>query len=369
MQSSPWKVRCATLCFTLLSITGVKLRPLGEQEKMIQLEAVKKSILDRLGLHRPPVIREKMDKDEMRKIYWLYQEKLMELRGNISMEETPKRRVHILTPKLERSTKKCGIPGNSHRYNLIFSRTQTIHQQLSVMRAELKLCKDVLAALKSAAANSTSKAMVNIYKVTESIHGNGEQEYKLLDSKSIDKDILALNMTLNVDTAVQQWIASSEKCLRLELVIILNIPFVSDGRKQMRADDALVLEVETQEQAHSKTRRARSLSVDEDCKKSEKKCCRKSLLVSFEQIGWSDWIVHPSTYEMRFCDGSCPHNYKPASMHAQIKYRMHHINGETPAPCCVPGSYDPMVLMHYNSERKLVFTVFDDMIVKKCHCA
>ncbi|XP_077332029.1 growth/differentiation factor 15 [Lithobates pipiens] len=366
MQSSPWKVRCATLCFTLLSITGVKLRPLGEQEKMIQLEAVKKSILDRLGLHKPPVIREKMNKDEMRKMYWLYQEKLMELRGNTSKDETPERRVHILTPKLEHSTKKCGKHGsNSHRYNLIFYRTQTIHQQLSVMRAELKLCKDVLAALRSAAANSTSKPMVNIYKVTESSHANGGQEYKLLDSKPIDKDMI----TLNVDTAVQQWLASSEKCLQLELVVILDKRFVNDGSKQIGADNALVLEVETQEQARSKTRRTRSLSADEDCKKSEKKCCRKSLLVSFEQIGWSDWIVHPSTYEMHFCDGSCPHNYKPASMHAQIKYRMHHINGDTPAPCCVPGSYDPMVLMHYNSERKLVFTVFDDMIVRKCHCA
>lgn len=262
--------------------------------------------------------------------------------------------------------KKCDLHGShSHRFNLIFSRTEKIHQQLSVMRADLKLCKDVLAALRTAAANSTSRALVNIYKVTKSSHANGEQKHKLLDSKPIDKDI----MTLNVDTAVQQWVASSEKCLQLELVIILDKPFVADGSKQMGSDDALVLEVETQEQTLSKSRRARSLSVDEDCKKSEKKCCRKSLLVSFEQIGWSDWIVHPSTYEMRFCDGSCPHNYKPASMHAQIKYRMHHINGDTPAPCCVPGSYDPMVLMHYNSERKLVFTVFDDMIVKKCHCA
>ncbi|XP_068127297.1 growth/differentiation factor 15 [Hyperolius riggenbachi] len=365
MQNSPWKLRCAALCFTLLSITGVQLRPLAEQEKMIQLEAVKKSILDKLGLHKPPVIREKMDKDEMRKMYWLYQEKLMELQRNGSKEDTLERRVHLLTPKLEHSRKKCGMHGsNSHRYSLVFSRTQTIHQQLSVMRAELKLCKEMLTALRSAAANSTSKAMVHIYKVSESKHANGEQEHKLLDSRLVDEDTL----TLNVDSAVQQWVSSSEKCLRLELEITFDKPFVGVGSKRIGADATLVLEVETQEHASSKTRRVRSLS-DEDCKKSEKKCCRKSLLVSFEQIGWSDWIVHPTTYEMRFCDGSCPHNYKPASMHAQIKYRMHHINGDTPAPCCVPGSYDPMVLMHYNAERKLVFTVFEDMIVRKCHCA
>ncbi|XP_073402175.1 growth/differentiation factor 15 [Dendrobates tinctorius] len=366
MQRSPWKGRCATFCFALLSITGVQLRPLAEQEKMIQLEAVKKSILDRLGLHKPPVIREKLDRDELRKMQWLYQEKLMELRGNLTKDESTENRVHLLTPKLEHSAKKYDIQKSSSRhYNLVFFRTQTFHQRLNVMRAELKLCKHILTSLRPAAANSTLKAMVNIYKVVESRHANGQQEHKLLDSKPVDKDTL----TLNVNSAVQQWLASSEKFLRLELVITLDIPFMSNRSKYIETDDSLVLEVETQEKKHFKTRKGRSLATDEDCKKSEKKCCRKSLLVSFEQIGWNDWIVQPTTYEMRFCDGSCPHNYKPASMHAQIKYRMHHINGETPAPCCVPGSYDPMVLMHYNAERKLVFTVFEDMIVRKCHCA
>ncbi|CAJ0962527.1 unnamed protein product [Ranitomeya imitator] len=416
MQRSPWKVRCATFCFALLSITGVQLRPLAEQEKMIQLEAVKKSILDHLGLHKPPVIREKLDSGELRKMQWLYQEKLMELRGNLTKDEPTEKRVHLLTPKryvvnhyyyyyyrilltfrscpfcpilklfrkcsfccmhtlktfllffiaVEHSSKKYDTQkSSSRRYNLVFFRTQTFRQRLNVMRAELKLCKHILSSLRPAAANSTLKAMVNIYKVVESRNANGQQEHKLLDSKPVDKDTL----TLNVNSAVQQWLASSEKFLRLELVITLDIPFMSDRSKHIGADDSLVLEVETQEKKHFKTRKGRSLATDEDCKKSEKKCCRKSLLVSFEQIGWNDWIVQPTTYEMRFCDGSCPHNYKPASMHAQIKYRMHHINGETPAPCCVPGSYDPMVLMHYNAERKLVFTVFEDMIVRKCHCA
>ncbi|KAM8961364.1 growth/differentiation factor 15 [Pelodytes ibericus] len=369
MQISAWKVSCAAVCLTVLSITGVHLRPMGEQEKMVQLEAVKKEILDRLGLHRPPVIREKMDHTEILKMHLLYQEKLKEIRGNMSKEEIPERIVHLLTPKLERKAKlakKWDIQEhNSHRYNLVFSRTQTFHQELSVMRAELKLCKDILSALQSTRTNSTAKTMVHIYKVEESSRNSGKKEHKLLDSKPLDTETL----TLNVESAVQQWVASSEKCLRLELVIPLAIPFVGDQQKG--GDDALVLEVETEEKNHAKTRKARSLSADdEECKKSEKKCCRKSLVVSFEQIGWKDWVISPETYTMHFCDGSCPHNYKPASMHAQIKYRMHHIsNGNTPAPCCVPASYEPMVLMHYNTEGKLTLTPFENMIVRKCHCA
>ncbi|KAM4809642.1 growth/differentiation factor 15 [Rhinophrynus dorsalis] len=367
MQSSSLKVRCTVLCFTYLFISGVQLRPLGEQEKMVQLEAVKKGILDRLGLHRPPVIREKMDLEEMRKMYSLYQEKLMELRGNMSKEEIPERIVHLLTPKLEHSTKmtkKCEMQGsNSRRYNLVFSRTQTFNQKLSVIRAELKLCKNILSKLISPGPNTTSKDMVHIYKVVEP---NGKQEHKLLDSKPLDEETLILN----VESAVQQWMASSEKCLQLELVIPSHIRFVSDNSKHKEKNDDLILEVETQENMHSHTRKVRSISADEECKKSEKKCCRKSLHVSFKEIGWSDWVIAPETYTMHFCDGSCPHNYKPASMHAQIKSRMHHIsNGATPAPCCVPASYEPMVLMHYNTEGKLTLTPFDDMIVRKCYCA
>nr|XP_014433660.1 single-stranded DNA-binding protein 4 [Pelodiscus sinensis] len=72
---------------------------------------------------------------------------------------------------------------------------------------------------------------------------------------------------------------------------------------------------------------------------------------------------------MKFCAGSCPHNHKPASMHAQIKARLHTLSKEMPSPCCVPAGYDPMVLMHYSSDGRIVSTLFEDMIVTRCHCS
>uniref|UniRef100_A0A674GIL2 TGF-beta family profile domain-containing protein n=1 Tax=Taeniopygia guttata TaxID=59729 RepID=A0A674GIL2_TAEGU len=102
---------------------------------------------------------------------------------------------------------------------------------------------------------------------------------------------------------------------------------------------------------------------------SDGKCCLKSLKVSFQDIGWSDWVIAPHSYYMRFCEGSCPHNYKPASMHAQIQSRVHSLSKAAPPPCCVPAGYDPMVLMHLDSEGRLVSSLFQDMLVTRCHCA
>lgn len=42
-----------------------------------------------------------------------------------------------------------------------------------------------------------------------------------------------------------------------------------------------------------------------NCLPEMKECCRDELYISFEDIGWSDWILHPSGYHAYFCRGSC----------------------------------------------------------------
>lgn len=42
-----------------------------------------------------------------------------------------------------------------------------------------------------------------------------------------------------------------------------------------------------------------------NCLPEMKECCRDELYINFEDIGWSDWILHPSGYNAYFCRGSC----------------------------------------------------------------
>lgn len=189
----------------------------------------------------------------------------------------------------------------------------------------------------------------------------------MTDQEPLKKDGLVLysnRVTLDVHHTVEQWRASIEESLLLE------VEFITGSGKHLEGVPELVLEMEVAEPVFEEKRRTRRRApVKDDCE-GEERCCRKSLSVSFKDVGWSDWVVAPESYTMHFCDGSCPSNYRPASMHAQVKSQLHRMTkGATPRPCCVPATYNPMVLMHYDSQGKLTITAFNDMIVSSCHCA
>ncbi|KAG6927756.1 growth differentiation factor 15 [Chelydra serpentina] len=361
MPGSMRDFRCAATCLLLL-LSGVELRPHGWAESRRQLQTIQRRILDRLGLQQPPVPRQRLDPDGVRRAHQLYREQLSQLRGNRSREESrvpaPPRTLHLLTPKLER---RPDASAGSCCYNLVLSRTEAFQQALSVTRAELRLFQQALSAHDVSRLNVSWPSRVTIYGLPEPGQRSGHP--KLLHSYALD----ALTLSLDLGAAVRRWAASTEQRLHLQLVFAADISAFLATNRTSQGAETLNLEVETQEYLGSRPRKARAL--EEECKKSDGKCCLKSLKVSFHDIGWSDWVIAPNSYYMKFCEGSCPHNYKPASMHAQIKARMHTLSKETPAPCCVPAGYDPMVLMHYNSDGRLVSTLFEDMIVTKCHCA
>ncbi|XP_041281297.1 growth/differentiation factor 15 [Onychostruthus taczanowskii] len=356
----------------LLLLSAADSRPHTWDQDRFQLEAVKKEILERLGMPAPPVIRRQLDQESIQRAQRLYQRKVAELAGNRSREEEEEeeeaasrsRRLHRLTPTLlrwldvpegredsqgHRDPQGHREPLGPYRYHLLLSRTADFHRQLRVVRAELKLLKQPLSP-----PGASVPPRVTIYTLP-----GAEGTPQLLHSQELRWDSRSLDLT----GAIQPWVEGPEGTLRLEMDFNTDI----SAALATSGGETLLLEVETLEKAPRAARRARGL--EEECGKSDGKCCLKSLKVSFQDIGWSDWVIAPSSYYMRFCEGSCPHNYKPASMHAQIKSRVHSLSKAAPPPCCVPAGYDPMVLMHLDSEGRLVSSLFEDMLVTRCHCA
>nr|RLV63196.1 hypothetical protein DV515_00018519 [Chloebia gouldiae] len=109
-------VGAALTCLQLLLLpSAVDSRPRTWDQDRFQLEAVKKEILERLGMPAPPVIRRQLDQESIQRAQRLYQRKVAELAGNRSREEeeeeeavTRTRRLHRLTP-----TSKARLPGRS----------------------------------------------------------------------------------------------------------------------------------------------------------------------------------------------------------------------------------------------------------------
>lgn len=92
----------ATICLQLLLLLGgAEPRPHGWDEERLQVESIKRSILERLGMPAPPAPRRRLDQESIRRAQQQYEQKVAELMGNRSREEVAvavagTRRLHSL---------------------------------------------------------------------------------------------------------------------------------------------------------------------------------------------------------------------------------------------------------------------------------
>lgn len=242
-------------------------------------------------------------------------------------------------------------------YRAVFHKNPNIQTEVTLARAELKISRQILDKRTSAqpALRRDIKVKINRMKPMNSAWAH---------MSSPTNESSARDVTLDVSPEVERWMRTDGG-----QALVVDVGIVVGKKDALKANPTISLELGlTQPKATRRVRLPRSNKEDECDEQGW--CCRKSVTVSFKDIGWTDWVVAPAEYTMHFCDGTCPHNYKPASMHTQVKSRLHQITkGGTPRPCCVPAAYEPMVLMHYDIRGKLKLTPFDDLIVSKCHCA
>ncbi|XP_071348644.1 protein DVR-1 [Trachinotus anak] len=338
-----------------------------DSQKVLLLDAVKTGILSSLGLDREPRPSKKATVQELRRMQQLYREKLREMRGNSSQPTRQTRQSTtpaVLFPATVEQVKvhwKREHPQSDRHmqwYRAVFHKNPNIQTELTLARAELMISRQILKLHSSVQPELRQgvKVRVNGRKAMNSaawthtdtlVHGN----------VSSTQDVM-----LDVIPEVEKWMRTDGG-----QALVVDVGMVVVDRDAPKAKPTISIELGLVQPKPAQ--RPRRSNKEDDCDERGW-CCQKSVTVSFKDIGWTDWVVAPAEYTMHFCDGACPHNYKPASMHTQVKSRLHQITkGGTPRPCCVPAAYEPMVLMHYDSMGKLKLTPFNDLIVSKCHCA
>lgn len=241
-------------------------------------------------------------------------------------------------------------------YRAVFHKTPHIQMQLMLTRAELKISMQLL---DGATMRRRLKVRINGTRVNDASRWVSREQ-----TGSSDKDT-GQQVWLDVRPEVEAWLQAGDSDR-----LMVDVGVTARAERPPAGRPHISLGVQWPEPQWPARGARQPRSVKEDVCGEEGWCCRRSVTVSFKDIGWTDWVVAPAQYTMHYCDGSCPHNYKAASMHTQVKSHMHRLSkGALPGPCCVPAAYEPMVLMHYDSRGRLTMTPFDDLIVSKCHCA
>lgn len=102
-------------------------------------------------------------------------------------------------------------------------------------------------------------------------------------------------------------------------------------------------------------------------------CQRHPLLVDFEEIGWSSWIISPRGYNAYHCKGSCPfplgENMRPTN-HATVQSIIHalKLSQEVSSPCCVPDKLFSINLLYFDDDENVVLKQYDGMVAGSCGC-
>uniref|UniRef100_A0A3Q2STT4 Growth/differentiation factor 10 n=1 Tax=Fundulus heteroclitus TaxID=8078 RepID=A0A3Q2STT4_FUNHE len=105
----------------------------------------------------------------------------------------------------------------------------------------------------------------------------------------------------------------------------------------------------------------------------DRRCSRRNLRVDFADIGWSEWVVAPKSFDAYYCGGACgfpmPQVARPSN-HATIQsiVRAVGIVPGIPEPCCVPESMSPLAVLFQDESRNLVIKVYPNMSVQSCSC-
>ncbi|NWI08872.1 BMP3 protein, partial [Crypturellus soui] len=134
-------------------------------------------------------------------------------------------------------------------------------------------------------------------------------------------------------------------------------------------------------QRKSHPQKSQTLQFDEQTLKNARRkqwneprsCARRYLKVDFADIGWSEWIISPKSFDAYYCSGECqfpiPKALKPSN-HATIQsiVRAVGVVPGIPEPCCVPDKMSSLSILFFDENKNVVLKVYPNMTVESCAC-
>ncbi|KAM6173829.1 bone morphogenetic protein 8B isoform 1-T1 [Erethizon dorsatum] len=114
-------------------------------------------------------------------------------------------------------------------------------------------------------------------------------------------------------------------------------------------------------------------------------CQRHELYVSFQDLGWLDWVIAPQGYSAYYCEGECAFpldSCMNATNHAILQSlvsshpclctlpgQVHLMKPDAvPKACCAPTKLSATSVLYYDSSNNVILRKHRNMVVKACGC-
>jgi len=102
-------------------------------------------------------------------------------------------------------------------------------------------------------------------------------------------------------------------------------------------------------------------------------CQKRTLYVSFRDLGWEDWIIAPDGYAAFYCHGECSfplNTHMNATNHAIVQTLVHLMKpyGGVPKPCCAPTKLSGISVLYFDESSNVILKKYQNMVVKSCGC-
>jgi len=101
-------------------------------------------------------------------------------------------------------------------------------------------------------------------------------------------------------------------------------------------------------------------------------CQKRTLYVSFRDLGWQDWIIAPDGYAAYYCHGECSfplNTHMNATNHAIVQTLVHLMTPySVPKPSCAPTKLSGISVLYFDESSNVILKKYRNMVVKTCGC-
>nr|XP_022908098.1 growth/differentiation factor 8 [Onthophagus taurus] len=215
------------------------------------------------------------------------------------------------------------------------------------------------------------------FVINEVAHWDSNKSFQKNQPLAIkETSITAAWLNVDVSYVVKNWLQYQDSPTHAINVVCKTCgndknqsPIAHDGDRK----PFIVIYTHNQERVKQHNRNKRQT----DCGPNSNECCREHLYISFADIGWNDWILHPPGYNAYYCKGSCETAASltlAGSDHNHILNRImlgkqHKKTTKLELkPCCAPTHYKPLQLLYMNDNKTITTKILPKMIVDSCGC-